>query len=61
MLQDLHIGQSILVSCTSNINFVDKTTCVLMALAIDGVVPRCRLFGVLEWISSYHALQGLQS
>ena len=58
-----HIKQPI-ASRAFNINF-NKTMCVLMALAIDSVVPVFRIykmFGVLEWIPSYHAaLQDLQS
>ena len=56
-------SQSILAFRASKINF-NKTACLLMALAIDSVVPGCRIykdFGVLKWIPSNHVLQGLQS
>ena len=34
---------------------------VLMALTIDSIVPGCCIYKDVEWIPSYHALQGLQS
>ena len=36
-------SQSILASRTSKINF-NKTACLLMALAIDSVVPGCCIY-----------------
>ena len=36
-------SQSILASRASKINF-NKTACLLMALAIDSVVPGCRIY-----------------
>ena len=38
-----HNSQSILASRVYKINF-NKTACLLMALAIDSVVPRCRIY-----------------
>ena len=38
-----HNSQSILASRASKINF-NKTACLLMALAIDSVVPGCRIY-----------------
>ena len=57
-----HNGQSILASRASKINFQQNR----MAFTIDSIVPVCRIyklkmFGVLKWIPSNHALQGLQS
>ena len=36
-------SQSIIASRASEINF-NKTVCLLMALAIDSVVPGCRIY-----------------
>ena len=55
-------SQSILAFSASKINF-NKTACLLMVLAINSVVLGCCIykdFGVLKWIPSNHALQGLQ-
>ena len=43
MQQDLCDSQSILASRASKINF-NKTACLQMALAIDSVVPGCRIY-----------------
>ena len=44
MQQDLRSSQLILASCASNINFINKATGVLMALAMDSVVPGCHIY-----------------
>ena len=44
MQQDLRSSQLILASRTSNINFINKATGVLMALVIDSVVPGCHIY-----------------